>query len=88
MNTLDTNYVNEYSSRVESEMGTAEQALARAMEIGDTNGVVEAQRSITKLAIENDRANQAQNAAAETCSTGGGSTAAAGSAAYAAAAAA
>ena len=60
MNTLDTNYVNEYSSRVESEMGTAEQALARAMEIGDTNGVVEAQRSITKLAIENDRANQAK----------------------------
>ena len=60
MNTLDTNYVNEYSSRVESEMGTAEQALARAIEIGDTNGVVEAQRNITKLAIENDRANQAK----------------------------
>jgi len=60
MNTLDTNYVNEYSNRVESEMGTAEQALARAIEIGDTNGVVEAQRSITKLAIENDRAQQAK----------------------------
>ena len=60
MTALDTNYVNEYSSRVESEMGTAEQALARAMEIGDTNGVVEAQRNITKLAIENDRANQAK----------------------------
>ena len=60
MNTLDTNYVNEYSSRVESEMGTAEQALARSIEIGDTNGVVEAQRNITKLAIENDRANQAK----------------------------
>ena len=60
MNTLDTNYVNEYSNRVESEMGTAEQALARAIEIGDTNGVVEAQRNITKLAIENDRANQAK----------------------------
>jgi hypothetical protein len=60
MTALDTNYVNEYSSRVESEMGTAEQALARAIEIGDTNGVVEAQRNITKLAIENDRANQAK----------------------------
>ena len=60
MNTLDTNYVNEYSTRVESQMGTAESALARAIEIGDTNGVVEAQRSITKLAIENDRANQAK----------------------------
>ena len=60
MTALDTNYVNEYTSRVESEMGTAEQALARAIEIGDTNGVVEAQRNITKLAIENDRANQAK----------------------------
>ena len=60
MTALDTNYVNEYSSRVESEMGTAEQALARSIEIGDTNGVVEAQRNITKLAIENDRANQAK----------------------------
>ena len=60
MNTLDTNYVNEYSTRVESQMGTAETALARAIEIGDTNGVVEAQRSITKLAIENDRADQAK----------------------------
>ena len=60
MNTMDTNYVNEYSNRVTSEMGTAEGELARAIEIGDTNGVVEAQRKITKLAIENDRAEQAK----------------------------
>jgi hypothetical protein len=60
MNAMDTNYVNEYSNRVTSEMGTAEGELARAIEIGDTNGVVEAQRKITKLAIENDRAEQAK----------------------------
>tara|TARA_Y100001937_G_scaffold53431_1_gene73702 strand:+ start:1796 stop:2665 length:870 start_codon:yes stop_codon:yes gene_type:complete len=60
MNTMDTNYVNEYSNRVTSEMGTAEGELARAIEIGDTNGVVEAQRKITRLAIENDRAEQAK----------------------------
>ena len=60
MNTLDTSYVNEYSTRVETQMGTAEQDLARAIEIGDTNGVVEAQRKITGLAIENDRARQAK----------------------------
>jgi len=60
MNTLDTSYVNEYSTRVETQMGTAEQELARAIEIGDTNGVVEAQRKITGLAIENDRARQAK----------------------------
>ena len=60
MNAMDTNYVNEYSNRVTSEMGTAEGELARAIEIGDTNGVVEAQRKITRLAIENDRAEQAK----------------------------
>ena len=60
INTLDTNYVQEYSSRVETQMNTAEQDLARAIEIGDTKAVVEAQRQITKLAIENDRAEQAK----------------------------
>jgi len=60
MDALDNNYVQEYSSRVETQMATAEQELARAIEIGDTNGVVEAQRKITKLAIENDRAQQAK----------------------------
>ena len=60
MDTLDTNYVNEYSSRVETQMATAEQELARSIEMGDTNGVIEAQRKITRLAIENDRAQQAK----------------------------
>jgi len=60
MNALDTNYVNEYSTRVETQMSTAEQELARAIEVGDTNGVIEAQRKITSLAIENDRAKQAK----------------------------
>ena len=60
MNTLDTNYVNEYSTRVETQTTAAEEKLARAIEIGDTAGVVDAQRLITKLAIENDRAQQAR----------------------------
>ena len=60
MDALDTNYVNEYSSRVETQMATAEQELARSIEMGDTNGVIEAQRKITRLAIENDRAQQAK----------------------------
>ena len=42
MDTLDTNYVQEYSNRVESQMASAEGELARAMEVGDTNAVVEA----------------------------------------------
>ena len=60
MDALDTNYVQEYTSRVETQMTTAEQELARAIEVGDTNGVVEAQRKITRLAIQNDRAEQAK----------------------------
>ena len=60
MDALDTSYVNEYSSRVETQMATAEQELARSIEMGDTNGVIEAQRKITRLAIENDRAQQAK----------------------------
>ena len=60
MDALDSSYVTEYSSRVETQMATAEQELARSIEMGDTNGVIEAQRKITKLAIENDRAQQAK----------------------------
>ena len=60
MDALDSNYVNEYSNRVEVQTTSAEADLARAIEIGDTAGVVEAQRRITRLAIEQDRANQAK----------------------------
>jgi|TARA_X000000950_G_C13895962_1_gene652796 hypothetical protein len=60
MDALDNNYVNEYSNRVESQIVSAEEKLAKAIEMGDTNGVIEAQRSITRLAIENDRAQQAK----------------------------
>ena len=60
MDALDSNYVNEYSNRVETQTTSAEADLARAIEIGDTAGVVEAQRRITRLAIEQDRANQAK----------------------------
>lgn len=60
MDALDNNYVKEYSSRVETQIAAAESDLAVAIEIGDTAGVVEAQRKITRLAIENDRAEQAR----------------------------
>ena len=60
MDTLDNNYVQEYSSRVETQVATAEQELARAIDLGDTNGVIEAQRKLTSLALENDRAKQAK----------------------------
>jgi len=60
MEALDTNYVSEYTSRVQSQTEYAEKELARAIEMGDSQAVIEAQRKITALAIESDRARQAQ----------------------------
>jgi hypothetical protein len=60
LNTLDSSYVTEFSGRVQSELASAENALKNAMEIGDTQGVVEANRRITALAIQADRAAQAR----------------------------
>ena len=57
---LDTNYVSEYSNRVSTQMQQAEAALARAIEVGDAAATVEAQRALTNLAIQADRAAQAK----------------------------
>jgi len=60
MSNLDTNYVAEYTTRVNSQMDQAEALLTRAIEIGDSKGTVEAQRQLTSLAIQQDRAAQAK----------------------------
>jgi len=60
MGSLDQNYVNEYSERVNSQLESAEREMANAMDIGDTAKVVELQRKITALSIEHDRAAQAK----------------------------
>ncbi len=60
MSSLDTNYVAEYSNRVNTQIQQAENDLARAIEIGDSAKTVEAQRKLTNLAIQADRAQQAK----------------------------
>ena len=60
MASLDTSYVNEYTNRVTTQLTQAEQEYARAMEMGDTQAAVEANRKMTALSIENDRASQAK----------------------------
>ena len=60
MNSLDSHYVNEFSNRVTTQQQQAEEAMQRALDVGDTKAAVEAQRHITSLAIENDRAQQAK----------------------------
>ncbi|MBL6840989.1 MAG: hypothetical protein ISQ84_02430, partial [Pelagibacterales bacterium] len=47
MTSLDTNYVTEYTNRVNTQMQQAEAALTRAIEIGDSRATVEAQRALT-----------------------------------------
>jgi len=61
MNSMDNNYVNEYTSRVATEIQQAENELARAIEVGDGKEVVEAQRKLTGLTIQADRAQQAKS---------------------------
>ena len=58
---LDTNYVNEYSTRVSTQIAQAESELSRAIEMGDSKATVEAQRKLTNLAIQADRAEQARH---------------------------
>ena len=60
MSSLDNSYVNEYTTRVETQLAQTEKEMARAMELGDTQAAVEAQRKLTSLSIENDRASQAK----------------------------
>ena len=60
MRSLDTNYVNEYTNRVNTQVSQAEASLTRAIEMGDSAATVEAQRNLTALAIQQDRANQAK----------------------------
>ena len=60
LNTMDTNYVDEYAGRVESQIAQAESELAQAVDLSDSSKVVEAQRKLTSLAIQADRAAQAK----------------------------
>jgi hypothetical protein len=60
LNSLDTSYVTEYTTRVNTQISQAEADLTRAIEIGDSRATVEAQRALTGLAIQQDRANQAK----------------------------
>jgi len=60
MSNLDTHYVNEVTSRVTVQQDQAEADMQRAMEVGDTKAAVAAQKQLTLLAIESDRAQQAK----------------------------
>ena len=60
LNNLDTSYITEYDNRVKSQMAQAEKDLAKAMEIGDSQAAVVANKQIAELAVQNSQLNQAK----------------------------
>ena len=62
LNKMDTSYLSEYTGRVDSQMAQAEATLKSAMELGDTEAAVAAQKQISQLAVQADRASQARAA--------------------------
>jgi len=53
---LDENYISEYETRVKSQIEQAKKAYHDALYNNDVNAQVEAQRALTRLAIEEERA--------------------------------
>ena len=60
LNNLDTSYITEYDNRVKSQMAQAEKDLAKAMEIGDSQAAVVANKPIAELSVQNSQLNQAK----------------------------
>ena len=60
MSSVDQNYVSEYANRVGVQTQQAEEDLARAMEMNDSSAAVNAQRRLSQLAIQQDKADQAR----------------------------
>lgn len=63
MDALDTSYVSEVQNRVNSQIQQAEVALKQAMDVGDSAKTVEAQKALTALTLQQERAQQAAVAA-------------------------
>jgi len=60
MQQLDAGYVSEYGGRVEAEQQHAEVELKKAVELGDVDATVAAQKKLTQLAVAQDRYEQAR----------------------------
>ena len=58
LNKLDTTYVGEFDTRVQSQAVAAKEAYRKAYEAGDADAMYEAQQAISKIALEDARLNQ------------------------------
>jgi len=61
MDSLDQGYLSEYGTRLESQEDQAKRAYAEAHQVGDSERMFEAQKALSKIAIEQERYRQAKN---------------------------
>ena len=57
---LDTGYLSEYGSRIESQTEAAKRVYKEAYEAGDTDKMLEAQQALSNIAVETQRYNTAK----------------------------
>jgi hypothetical protein len=55
LNNLDTGYLNEYGTRLESQLSSAKQLYKEAHEAGDVEKMFKAQEALSKISIEQER---------------------------------
>jgi hypothetical protein len=60
MQALDTGYLSEYGTRLQSQTDAAKRAYKEAYEAGDTDRMLEAQQALSNIAIETQRYNTAK----------------------------
>ena len=63
MQALDTGYLSEYGTRIQSQTEAAKRAYKEAYEAGDTDKMLEAQQALSNIAIETQRYNTAKTRA-------------------------
>ena len=61
MDSLDNGYMQEFGTRLEVQTSQAEAALKRAVEIGDADQIVNAQKELSKLYSQSERYSEAKN---------------------------
>ena len=60
MQTLDEGYLSEYTNRVDAEEGSAEQKLRDALNSGDAEAIIEAQKKLSEVTVSRERIRQAK----------------------------
>ena len=65
MQKLDSGYLNEYGTRIETQIAAARRAYKEAYESGDTDAMIEAQETLARVTTEKDRYDIAKRRAVE-----------------------